>query len=229
MGKIAKTAGTDGEKLEKFSRRNAEARKHVDAIAPILRGGKIQTAEASQAVGEYRKMFNEHLKALEVDRKEIAGKVYKAWQEVNSIFTDAAAPFKEAVQLADKLLREWASEQQRQLAEARRLAEIAARAAFVEQTPQAQATATEALAVFSEATENQKVKVEGLRQRTIWRAEVYDAPALLRAAAENPAAFGQYVTIAQNMLDRAAGLCKTEGNHPTIPGVRVVKDVGFAS
>ena len=181
--------------------------------------------------------YTKRIKELEKARKTITGPLDASKKAVMNLFRPAIDGYTQAAGIIKHAIGRYVTEQERIAAEARAKAEAIAaqerlkleeqaKAAEAAQAPEAAAVIRETAALVTAAPAvTAPAKVKGMSIKKVWKGQVVDLPAFLKAAAENPA-LAALVEVKQGALDK---FISANGGTVTIPGVEVRQETQVAS
>lgn len=181
--------------------------------------------------------YTKRIKELEKARKTITGPLDASKKAVMNLFRPAIDGYTQAAGIIKHAIGRYVTEQERIAAEARAKAEAIAaeerrkleeqaKAAEAAQAPEAAAVIRETAALVTAAPAvTAPAKVKGMSVKKVWKGQVVDLPAFLKAAAENPA-LAALVEVKQGALDK---FISANGGTVTIPGVEVRQETQVAS
>lgn len=225
------------QELETTEKRIPEVEQDLKPIDQYVAEVKITNDEQLTEVGEYLKTVQTRKRELEKERDGIIKpindslkKIREKWKGPIDRLETAAQALKKEVSRYYAWKEEQAREQQRKLEEQarkerERLAKRAEKAAEKGQDDKAEALQQQASTVVAPVVERTPPKVAGVSIRGIWKAEVTDKMALIKAVAEGKASPDLLDPNMKELNTRAKAL-KSDFD---VAGVRAYEDKSVAA
>lgn len=223
------------EPQEQFEQSALSVRDEAIALQIVDQQSYDVAAVKFEAVSALEKQIKEHYGPLKQ-------KAHEAHKAICSAENSMLTPVSQAKQVLSRSIGAWDAEQERLRREEQRRLEEEARKRAEEE---AQKLALEAIdhgaseeevdSIVKEATTAPLPvahaaptyqRAAGMFTRETWRAELVSLPSLIKAAAENPAAFQQYLTVNMSAANAAA---RNQKSAFKVPGLIAKSDRGAIS
>lgn len=212
----------------------------MDQRADVLALDAITITDAAtfEAAGLALTRVNGERGRLEDHRKALTAPLLDAKRAIDDAFREPIAIRDAAMAKAKRAIADYAAKAERARLEAERIqreqqaeeaARLRAEQAAAEEAGDIEKAITlnfEAEMVSTPIAPSQRPKVAGVSMRETWSFEVADLNALIRAAAENPAAYAQYLMPREAAIGAAV---RAQKESFAVPGIVARKSTGVAA